>query len=93
MHNFSYIQSEHPDRVGSLSYGMDRRGSFALCAMTSPVSELNNNGEQFGFEHFIVGYKVYDETDTLIAFDDFKFNSGLSLIVTSSLALLGFLAF
>ena len=37
-HNFSYIKSEHPDREGSYTYGMDRRGSFALCAMASPVA-------------------------------------------------------
>ena len=92
-HNFSYIKSEHPDRVGSYTYGMDRRGSFMLCAMASPLEELNKDGERFGLDEFILGYKVYDENDQLIALDDFKNDAGLSLVVASTLAIVGLLMF
>ena len=71
----SYIRSEHPDRIGSDSYGMDRTGSFALCVMARPFSNLNADGERtfewlkedLGAENFIVGYKVYDDNENLIA--------------------------
>ena len=73
----SYIRSEHPDRKGSNSYGMDRTGSFALCVMARPFSNLNADGErtfdwlkeELGAENFIVGYKVYDDNENLIASD------------------------
>ena len=45
-HNFSYIRSEHPDREGANSYNLDRRGSFAFCAITRPFSNLNANGDR-----------------------------------------------
>ena len=45
---------------------------------------------------FILGYKVYDEADRIIALDDFRFdesNLGLNLVAASSLAIVGLLMF
>ena len=64
-----------------------------LCAMASPLEELNKDGERFGLDEFILGYKVYDENDQLIALDDFKNDAGLSLVVASTLAIVGLLMF
>ena len=111
-HNFSYIRSEHPDREGGNSYNLDRRGSFAFCAMTRPFSNLNANGDRtfdwlkndLGAESFILGYKVYDENENLIASDNYELklfgeekqeeekNGGnLSLIAALALAIIGIL--
>ena len=99
----SYIRSEHPDRTGSDSYGMDRTGSFALCVMARPFSNLNADGERtfdwlkedLGAENFIVGYKVYDDNENLIASDHHTlvFGGSLSLMTAYALALIGFLIF
>ena len=64
-----------------------------LCAMASPLEELNKDGERFGLDEFILGYKVYDENDQLIALDDFKNDAGLNLVVASTLAIVGLLMF
>ena len=47
---------------------------------------------------FILGYKVYDEADRIIALDDFSFsfdesNLGLNLVAASPLAIVGLLMF
>ena len=111
-HNFSYIRSEHPDREGANSYNLDRRGSFAFCAITRPFSNLNANGDRtfdwlkndLGAESFILGYKVYDENENLIASDNHElklfgedkqqeenYGGSLSLIAALALAFIGFL--
>ena len=102
-HNFSYIRSEHPDREGSLSYDMDRRGSFALCAMARPFSNLDEDGnrtfqwlkDDLGSEQFIIGFKVYDESNNIVASNNYELTvlGSMSLVAASAVALSSVLLF
>ena len=74
---------------------MDRRGSFAICAIARPFTNIDQDGDVLDWielelttYEFIVGYKVYDGADNLIASDNHNLNVlGASLISVAASAL------
>ena len=102
-HNYSYIKSEHPSRVGSNVYGMDRTGSFALCTMARPFSNLDANDDSLDWEEYVyeprnyfVGYKVFDDSDNLVASEFYLLEiegACLSFVVATTLVLTSIMIF